>query len=214
MEAFMDHIWMKTVDLIFYVKDLLDVAFGPANLLGPAIAVSSIAFVTVLLTKFLSRVYRTKRHRALKKEFQYWYELRQEALRCEDKEKAKLLAKNIDQAKLNRVYYDYFFESLLSNILTKYLPILIFAAYVNESYNPKKLTALFGRDHVFRFTFFGGETIPVGGIFWFVLSLIGIYLLWYVAKKGVKGYLSYRSKNSTEHDIPKYLQPKNQSAAS
>lgn len=214
MEAFMDNLWMKIVDLIFYLRGLLDAAFGPVNHLGPVIAVSTIAFVTVLLTKFLSRVYRTKRHSALKKEFQQWYTMRQEALKCEDKEKAKLLAKNIDQAKLNRVYYDYFFESLLINILTKYLPILIFAAYINESYNPEKLMVLFGRDYVLRFTFFGGEPILVGGIFWFVISLIGIYLLWYAAKKGVKGFQSYHINHSGGSSTPKCLRPKNQSMAS
>jgi len=214
MEAFMDHIWMKIMDLIVYLKGLLDAALGPVNHLGPAIAVLTIAFVTVLLTKSLSRIYRTKRHRALKKEFQYWYALRQEALKCEDREKAGPLAQNIDQAKLNRVYYDYFFESLLNNILTMYLPILVFAAYVNEAYNPQKLMALFGRDYVFRFTFFGGEPILVGGVFSFVLSLLGIYLLWYVAKKGLKSYRSYRSKNSAGCGTLKCLRPKNQGMAS
>lgn len=214
MEAFMDDIWMRIVDAILYLKDLLDVVFGPLNDLGPAVAVSTVALITVLLTKFLSRVYRTKRHRVLKEEFQHWYNMRQEALKCEDKERARLLAKNIDQAKLNRVYYDYFFESLLTNILTKYLPILIFAAYINESYNPQKLMTLFGRDFVFRFTFFGWEPIHVGGIFWYVLSLVGIYLLWYAGKKGFKGFQSYRLKDSAGGDISECLRPKNRSMAS
>ena len=214
MEAFMDAVWMKILDVVLYLKDFLDVIFGPVNGLGPAVAVSTIALVTVFLTKFLSRVYQTKRHRTLKKEFKHWYDMRQEALKCDDKEKARLLAKNIDQAKLNRVYYDYFFESLLTNILTKYLPILVFAAYINESYNPKKLMALFGRDFVFRFTFFGGEPIHVGGIFWYVTSLVGIYLLWYVGKKGFKGFQSYRLKNSAGHDISGCLRQKNRSMAS
>ena len=39
--------------------------------------------------------------------------LRQEAMACEDREKGKALARNIDQAQLNKAYYDYFFEGFV-----------------------------------------------------------------------------------------------------
>ena len=213
MEAFMDAIWMKMLALVFYIKGLLDGAFSPLNDLGPAGVILIIALVTVILTKFLSRIYKTKRYRILKKEFEYWYNLRQEALKCEDKEKAGLLAKNIDQAKLNRVYYDYFFEGLLGNILTQYLPILIFAAYINESYNPERLMTLFGRDYVFRITYFSREPVLMGGIFWFVLSLVGLYLLWYVIRKGVLRYKSNPSEGPAGNMPPKIFQSGNQTMA-
>ena len=103
-------------------------------------------------------MYTTKRYEKLKKEFAHWFKLRQEALACEDGEKGKLLARNIDQGKLNKVYYDYFFEGLLKNLLTIYLPVIIMAAYVNEAYQPNRLMAKFGEAYVFRIAGSDGET--------------------------------------------------------
>ncbi len=56
------------------------------------------------------------------------------------------------------------------------------AAYVNEAYNPEKLLKMFGRSHVFSIPGSGGEPILVGALFWFVLSLIFVYVLWAVGK--------------------------------
>jgi len=104
-------------------------------------------------------------------------------VKCGDPEKARLLAKNIDQAKLNRLYYDYFFEGLLNNLATKYLPILIFIAYVNEAYQPGNLLKLFGREYLFQIGSTGDNPILVGSIFWFVVSILAMYLISFAAKK-------------------------------
>jgi hypothetical protein len=47
------------------------------------------------LTPGLSKSFKTKRYKKLQKEFHHWYKMRQEALKCEDPAKAKLLAKNM-----------------------------------------------------------------------------------------------------------------------
>ena len=59
-------------------------------------------------------------------------------------EKGKALAKNIDQAQLNRVYYDYFFEGLMKSFITNVLPILVAASYVTAVYTPSALMQRFG----------------------------------------------------------------------
>ena len=182
MDKLMDMIWFKILVGIQHLKDLLDVVFGPLNALGPAVAISAIALAAVVIAKVLTRIFKTKRYLALQKEFTHWFNLRQEALKCGDPEKARLLAKNIDQAKLNRLYYDYFFEGLLNNLATKYLPILIFLAYVNEAYQPGNLLKLFGREYLFRIGSAGDNPILVGSIFWFVVSILAIYLVSFAAK--------------------------------
>ena len=115
--------------------------------------------------------------------YAYRLGVRQEAQKCEDPDKAKLLVKNIDQAKLNKLYYDYFFESLLSNLATIYLPIFVLLAYINETYRSSNLAKLFGRDYIFKFGGDPGQPILIGAVFWFVLSLFLIYLGWYIVKK-------------------------------
>jgi len=110
MDELLDIVWFKILAGVQYGKELLDILFSPLNLLGPAMAILLIAAVTVVCTRFLTKNIKTRRYRELQKEFLHWYNLRQEALNCEDPDKGKLLAKNIDQGKLNRVYYDYFFE--------------------------------------------------------------------------------------------------------
>jgi len=183
MEEFLDIIWLKVLLIVQYLAKCLDFILSPLNPLGPAVIILALVFVTVAATKYFSKIYKTKRYVELKKEFKYWFNLRKEALTCEDPQKGKELAKNIDQATLNKVYYDYFFEGLLSSLLTKYLPILIMLAYVNEAYKPDKLQKNFGREYIFKFINYDGEAILVGAVFWFVLSMLLVYIAWFIAEK-------------------------------
>lgn len=188
MEELLDSLWFKTVDLVYHIKDLLDVIFGPLNSLGPAIAIFAITFVAVVTAKFLTRVVKTKRYDELKKEFFHWYNLRQEASKAADREKGGQLARNIDQAKLNKAYYDFFLEAFLLSLFSKYLPILSALAYVNEAYKPENMVKLFGRDYIFKVGYPGGEAIVVSAVFWFVISVPLIYLSWFVIGKFRKKY--------------------------
>ena len=183
MEDVFDIIWLKILVLIHFFVKGLDFIFTPLNPLGPAVVILVIVLLTVASTKFLSRIYKTKRYLKLQKDFQYWYNLRNEALTCKDPEKGKALAKNIDQARLNKVYYDFFFEGLLNSVPTKYLPILIMLAYVNEAFKPDKLLKNFGREYIFKFVNFDGNVIKIGAVFWFVLSMLLVFLAWFVFEK-------------------------------
>jgi len=187
MDEFLDNLWLKIVVGIGHAADFMDALLAPFNVLGPAPVILILTMFTVCFTKLFSRVYTTKRYRELQKEFTHWFNLRQEAMKCEDREKGKGLAKNIDQARLNRVYYDYFFEGFLKNILTTYLPVLIMAAYVNEAYKPVNLMKNFGRDYIFRFNRSGGDPVIIGGVFWFILSLLTTYLTWFIIGKIAAG---------------------------
>jgi uncharacterized membrane protein (DUF106 family) len=183
IEEFFDSLWFKTVDGVHHLKNLLDGIFAPLNALGPALAIFTIALITVFIAKFLTKTIKTKRYQELKKEFHYWYNMRQEALKCEDPDKAKLLVKNIDQAKLNKLYYDYFLEGFLISLVTKYLPIFCFLAYVNEAYQPDNMVMLFGNDYVFKFGNANAPPIIVGAVFWFIISILLVYLGWFILKK-------------------------------
>lgn len=189
MDEFFDTLWLKIEALLHYGRSLLDFLFAPLNHLGPAIAISAIALLTVAMTKYLTKRFRTKRYGELKREFLHWFDLRREAQKCEEPEKARLLAKNIDQAQLNKAYYDYFFEGLLNNIATKYLPFLLLLAYVNEAYRASNLLKLFGRDYIFRFGYFDGEPLVIGAVFWFVISIFLSYVGWSLIGKVHSKYL-------------------------
>ena len=197
MEEFLDTVWFRIEVFIDYLRSFLDFLFGPLNSLGPAVAITTMALITVAVTKYLTKKFQTKRYIELKKEFVHWYNVRQEATRCEDYEKGKLLAKNIDSAKLNKAYYDFFLEGLLNNVLTMYLPILLVLAYVNETYKSAHLLKLFGREYILRLWSFNGDTLAVGAAFWFVLSLVLIYLCWFIGEKIYGKFLGEkRSKES------------------
>jgi hypothetical protein len=183
MEDVLDIIWLKILVLIHTFVKGLDFIFTPLNPLGPAVVILVIVLLTVASTKFLSKIYKTKRYLKLQKEFQYWYNLRNEALTCKDPDKGKALAKNIDQAKLNKVYYDFFFEGFLNSIPTKYLPVLIMLAYVNEAFKPDKLLENFGREYIFKFANFDGNVVKIGAVLWFVVSMLLVYLAWFVIGK-------------------------------
>ena len=183
MDELLDIIWFKIIDIIYYIQNLFDLVFSPLNSFGPGIVIFTIALITVLITKFLTKKFKTKRYIELEKEFKRWYNLRQEALKCEDSDKAKLLAKNIDQAELNEIYLKFFIEGFLINIATKGLPITIFLTYVNETYNPANLLELFGREYIFKLQNFGWNEIVIGSVLWFIMSLVLIYFGWFIVEK-------------------------------
>lgn len=179
MDAFMDQLWLQITKVIALGCQGVDALLAPLHFWGPAPVILMLCLFTVGLTKVLSRSFKTRRFIELKKEFQHWHDLREQALRCEDRDKGRALAKNIDQGKLNRVYYDYFFEGLMLGLATRYLPILIVAAYVNETYRPAALLERFGRDHLFRLgTAENGDPLVMGAVFFFVLALIATYIAW------------------------------------
>ena len=93
------------------------------------------------------------------------------------------MAKNIDRAQLNKAYYDYFFEGFMLSLATKFLPILVLLAYVNEAYQPARLLQLFGQDYIFKLGGGSAGATSVGAAFWYVISLLLIYICWAVAKR-------------------------------
>jgi uncharacterized membrane protein (DUF106 family) len=198
MEAFLDIVWHNIVVAVQYAKNFLDIVISPLNALGPAVAIATIALITVVITKILSKRFKTRRYKELRKQFEYWLGVRQEAQKCEDPDKARLLTKNIDQAKLNKLYYDYFFEGLLNNLATIYLPIFILLAYINEAYRSSNLAKLFGRNYIFKFGGDPGQPMLIGAVFWFVLSLFLIYLGWYIVKKIYARYAAAPAKQASE----------------
>ena len=185
MDELLDIVWSKIVLGVGSIFALVNHILAPLEVMGPVPVILLLVLVTVLMTKFFSRVYTTKRYEALKKEFTHWFNLRQEALACEDREKGKLLAKNIDQGKLNKVYYDFFFEGLLKNILTTYLPCLIVAAHINEAYQPDNLMTKFGQNYVFRITSSDGDPTLLGALFCYVILLLTTYLGWAIVAKAM-----------------------------
>ncbi|MEA3429123.1 MAG: hypothetical protein U9Q84_07950 [Thermodesulfobacteriota bacterium] len=184
MEELLDIIWFKTIDIVYYIQNLFDLVFSPLNFFGPGIVIFTIALITVLITKFLTKNFKTKLYIKLEKEFKHWYNLRQEALKCEGSGKAnKLLAKNIDQAELNEIYWKFFVEGFVISLVTKVLPITIFLSYVNETYKGDNLLKLFGREYIFKLPNFGGNEIVIESTPWFIISLVLIYLGWFIIKR-------------------------------
>jgi len=198
MDAFLDTLWLKIVDGAWLVKDLLDAVFRPVEALGPAAAIFAVALVTVVLARLLSKTCKTRRYRQLREEFQHWYEVRRQALQLKDadREKARALARNIDQGKLNKLYYDYFFEGFMLSLATRYLPFFLFFAYVNESYRPDALLARFGRDYLLQFNIPDGNSLQIGSLLWFVIAVLLINILWWAIRKALSKPDSQTDANS------------------
>ncbi len=185
MEAWLDKLWMQIVDIIHVLKVMADYCLATLIPMGPVFIILLLAFLTVALTKFLSARIKTKRFRETKKKYQYWFNLRQEAVQCDDPEKGKLLAKNIDQSELNKAYYDFFFESFMLSIGTCYIPIFIIAGYINEAFRTEELLKLFGRGYLLRFGTPDNDPILIGALFGYIIAIILIYCGWAVIKKRI-----------------------------
>ena len=187
MEAFMDDLWVMISDLLHRLQSIMDSLLSPLYVLGPVFIITILAILTVIITKQLNKIIITKRYVELEKEFKYWFNLREEALKGPDNEKAKRLARNIDQAKLNRAYYDYFLEGFLLGLARNVMPIFFMVAYINESFRPEKLSALFGKPYLFVLPSFGKEPVMVGSVFYYICVLMFCYLAWSVFKMFIKG---------------------------
>lgn len=184
MENFLNIVWDNLYTTVLLMTGRLDQLLLPVHeYFGPAAVIIPLAVITVCITKYMNRKFRTKRHKRLEEDFHYWLSVRHEAMQCEDRDKGKRLARNIDQAKLNRSYYDYFFEGLLLSLFNTYLPVLMVLSYVNRFYRPGRLLELTGKEYVFRFGSSSGEPILIGSIFLYLCALFSTYLLWIGVKK-------------------------------
>ncbi len=192
MDSLLDTIWEKIAAVFIAVAEGFDALLAPFHFLGPAMMIFLLAVLTVLITKSLNRIIITKRYIRLEKKYKHWYNLRQTALTCEDREKGKALAKNIDQAELNRAYYDYFFEGLMLGFARKIIPILFIFTYINEYFQPRRLLERFGQSYIFKFGSSSGEPVVIGSVVWYLLSLLIVYLAWYIVKKS---YARFKKAN-------------------
>ena len=191
MDSFLDTLWEKIATGAIALADGFDALIAPLHFLGPAVVIFLLAVLTVFITKSLNRIIITKRLIRLEKKYKHWYNLRQTALTCEDREKGKALARNIDQAELNRAYYDYFFEGMLLGLVRKLIPIFTIAAYINEYFQPKQLIERFGKSFIFKFGSTGNDPVVIGAVFWYVIALLMVYLAWSIT---TKGYRRFRQK--------------------
>lgn len=168
MDEFLDRLWVVIEQGLEGAALGADLVISPLEVLGPGWVVLILAVATVGLTRLLGRVYRTRRHDALKKEFLHWQSVREEAMKSQDRDRGRAMARNIDQAKLNKVYYDYFFEGLMKNLVTTVLPVLITIAYLSRTYTREGLEAKFGSPWIFSL----GPDFHVGTLFWYVICLL------------------------------------------
>ncbi len=194
MNNMLDSIWSIIETGLNRTVGFVDAALSPLEVLGPGGVICILAFLVVLGTGLFKRVYVTKRYLELKENFEHWHEVRKEAMKHPDPEKAKRLAKNIDQAELNRAYYDYFFEGFLKNLATNVLPIILTVGYVTTVYTPQTLMKRFGSQWVFSFSFGGSSQLNISSLFWFVICL----LFWFPALAVIKHLVKKRyAKNKT-----------------
>lgn len=190
MDELLNRAWETLSTLIQQGAATVDFLLSYLHFLGPVPVLIFLALVVVCLTKVLKRYIRTNRLITLETDFKHWLSIREEALKCNDSEKGRTLARNIDKAHLNRAYYDYFLEGLLLSLITFYLPVVSMATYINESYRAERLMEIFGRSYVFRF----GETEPVtiGALFCFITAVLLINVAFFLVKLAVKRFRSQK----------------------
>ncbi len=181
MDDFLDRLWGQIELYLNATVMFIDRGLSPLEVLGPGFVIFILALGVAVLTRVFSRFYVTKRYLRLEKEFRHWQQIREEAMKHPDAEKGKLLAKNVDQAKLNHVYYDYFFEGLMKSFITNVLPILVVASYVTTVYTPSTLMQRFGTRWVYSFGS-GSSLVNISSLFWYIICLLFSFVLIFLVK--------------------------------
>jgi hypothetical protein len=184
---FLDTAWEQIDGLLNTVVTFLDSLISYIEFLGPGKVIFLLALSAVVVTRLLRKCYVTKRYDMLKQEFEHWKHVRELAisLNRENREKGKSLAKNIDQAKLNQTYYDYFFEGLLKNLLTTVLPVLLMMSYVTTRYTPDALMQRFGSKWIYSVFTGSSFELNISSFLWFFVCLVLSYILYAVIIKTV-----------------------------
>jgi len=183
MDDFLDRVWEPIEAFLNGAVVFIDTLFAPLEIFGPAVVIFCLAFLVVIITRTIAQFYVTKRYIKLEKQYKYWQGIREEAIKHPDREKGKALAKNIDQAELNKAYYDYFFEGLLKHFIVNVFPILLMVSYLTKVYTPQNLLKRFGEEWIFSFSFGSSSPINVSSLLWFVICLILSFILFAVLKK-------------------------------
>jgi hypothetical protein len=186
MDDFLDSAWELIAYFLNNMVVYLDTLLSPLEIFGPGPVIFLLAFLVVCITRIIAKFYVTKRYIELKKEFEHWYSIREEAMNHPDKEKGKALAKNIDQAQLNKAYYDFFFEGLLKHFITNLLPILMMVSYVTTVYTPETLFKRFGTKWVYSISFGSSSQIHISSFFWFIICLFLSFILFMLLKKCIR----------------------------
>lgn len=197
MEELLDSLWEVIAAAMQLAANGVYSLLEHLHFMGPAAVIGLLAILSIYTTKLLSRLIISKRYLLLEKEYHHWYQLRQEALKCEDAEKGRMLARNIDTAHLNKAYYDYFFEGLLLGIVRRIIPIFFVFAFINEFYRPERMLEVFGRQHVVQFGGSSGDPVAVGAVFWYFLCLVGGYIVWALAAKAISHLQTRRITDGT-----------------
>ena len=182
MDDFLDRVWEPIEAFLNGAVVFIDTLFSPLEIFGPAVVIFILAFLVVIITRTIARLYVTKRYIYLEKQFKHWQGVREEAMKHPDMEKGKALARNIDQAELNKAYYDYFFEGLLKHFIVNVFPILLMVSYITKVYTPQTLLSRFGKEWIFSFSFGSSSQTNVSSMLWFVICLIFSYILFAVLK--------------------------------
>jgi hypothetical protein len=205
MDAVLDTLWEYLAAGFQFLGESLFSVLQHIHFLGPLAVIISLALCTVGITKVLNRLIITKRYIKLEKTFNYWVQIRDEATNCEDREKGKRMARNIDQAELNRAYYDYFFEGLLLGLARRIIPIFFMFSFINEFYRPESMLEIFGRQYVLQISSSSGEPILVGTVFAYFISLLTGYLLWFIVGKLFRRFKAEPLPTSVEtEECPNY----------
>ncbi len=181
-DSLLDSLWLKIVAVFTAAGNVLYRLTSVLHPLGAAATIFLFALAVVALTRVLDRLIITRRYTDLEQKFLYWKELRDRTTAIDDREKAARMARNIDEAELNRIYYDYFFEGLLLGLARRVIPIIFGLGFINEFYTPQRLTALFGRSEVLH------VPQPVGAVFWYLVSILLCFLLVSLARRWVRRY--------------------------
>ena len=198
IDSFLDNLWLIILALFSTAGQFV---FSLTSLLhpsGPTATIAAFSFTVVVVTKLLDKVITTRRYTELEEKFFHWKSIRDETGSWNDRETGSRMARNIDQAELNRAYYDYFFEGVLLGIARRGFPLLLGFGFINEFYNPLKMEAIFGRTFLFALPSTTGEAFLVGAVFWYIIVVILSFLLWFFMARWIKRRKICRVKeNST-----------------
>ncbi|MBW1666569.1 MAG: hypothetical protein JRI79_08670 [Deltaproteobacteria bacterium] len=173
-----DRLWLRIAPLFSTASSLLGAAFSPFMLLGPELGIASIAALTYIVTRILSRLYSPRAIEKLQEEFNKLKEMREEAA----SHGAKEVCKGLDD-EMDKIYFEQMRVSIVRGSAVHSIPMLAMLCWVWSYFSPETLQRMYGKPYVVKLPFTIGIYDHIGAGFWFVICLGLVWALAVAVKR-------------------------------
>ena len=200
-DSLFDGIYHILIDpLLAGIAFLLNLVFSPLAFFPPVIQVGFIAVIAAAVSILLSRRFRSKREKTLRKEFQKRLASLKTTSAIDDKPTEKIVRRGINQ-QADKIYEKLILDKFSEMGISYFFPLFFFLIWIEyDLLSPEKLELLTGSS----FILLTESGTQVSAAYLFIWFFSGLLLTFYLLSAGLRFMANrgiFRKKNKTNKMI-------------